>query len=264
MPWTSRRQDDLEGRTVDTATRPEPAEPDEDGQGGGSEERVDFRAAMVESIGGPRGIVDSALPTIAFVIVESTVNLTSGIVAAVVVGIAIFVLRLTRGEPKQQAFSGLLAVGVAAFFASRTKSSRGYFLPSILKNAAMIVIGLASVALRRPLAGYVMAGFDQRYAGWRDSRATMRAADWATGIWIIVYVLRFGVQGALYLAGRSGWLAVANIALGLPLFGLAVLATLVTVRRLAPVAGTTPPVQGPTDAAEASQPEPTEVQAADD
>lgn len=272
MPGISRRQhdlDDLDDRTADTAA-PGPAEPagpaGPDDQSDDPEERVDFRAAMVESIGGPRGMVDSALPTVAFVIVESTVNLTSGIIAAIVVGVAIFVLRLVRGEPKQQAFSGLLAVAVAAFFASRTKSSKGFFLPSILKNAALIVIGVVSVATRRPLAGYVMAGFDARYTDWRGHPATMRAANWATGVWILVYILRFGIQGALYLAGLSGWLAAANIALGLPLFGLALLATLLIVRRLAPAALFAPPEGGPsdTDPSDTDEPESAKVNAADD
>ncbi|ADP80308.1 DUF3159 domain-containing protein [Pseudofrankia inefficax] len=213
----------------------------------GDDEPPEFKISLADSIGGPRGIVDSTMPTIAFVLVNSAAGLLSGIIAAAVVAVAIFILRLVRREPKQQAVSGLFAVAVAGFVASRTKSTKGYFLPSILKNAGAIVIGVASLALRRPLAGYVMAGFDQRYAGWRDHRDTMRAANWATGVWIIVYVLRFGIQGSLYWAGETGWLEAANLALGLPLFGLAVLATLAIVRRMAPAARFAPPEDGPSD-----------------
>jgi hypothetical protein len=218
------------------------------------DERVDFKASLSEAIGGPRGIVDSTLPTIAFVLVNSAAGLLSGIIAAAVVAVAIFILRLVRGEPKQQAVSGLFAVAVAGFVASRTKSTKGYFLPSILKNAVAIVVGAASMVMRRPLAGYVMAGFDDRYANWRDHRDTMRAANWATGVWIIVYVLRFGVQGILYWAGETGWLEAANLALGLPLFGAGVLATLAIVRRLAPAARFAPPEQdGPAGPAPVGQ-----------
>lgn len=216
---------------------PPPAEADD------ADERVEFKVSMSEAIGGPRGIVDSTMPTIAFVLVNSAAGLLSGVIAAAVVAVAILILRAVRHEPKQQAFSGLFAVAVAGFVASRTKSTKGYFLPSILKNAVAIVVGVASLALRRPLAGYVMAGFDQRYAGWRDHRDTMRAANWATGVWIVVYVLRFGIQGILYWAGETGWLEAANLALGLPLFGLGVLATLAIVRRMAPAARFAPPAE---------------------
>ncbi|MBL7499348.1 DUF3159 domain-containing protein [Frankia sp. CNm7] len=220
----------------------------------GTDEPPEIKVSLSDAIGGPRGVVDTTLPTIAFVAVNSAAGLTAAIVAALVVGVAIFILRLVRSEPKQQAFSGLFAVGIAAFFASRTKSSKGFFLPSILKNAVAIAIGVGSMLARRPLAGYVMAAFDQRYADWRDHRDTMRAANWATGVWIVVYILRFGVQGIFYLAGQDGWLAAANLVLGLPLFGIAVVATLAIVRKLAPAARFAPPDdapdgQGPTDPA---------------
>ncbi|WP_349305950.1 DUF3159 domain-containing protein [Pseudofrankia sp. DC12] len=195
--------------------------------------------------------------------VNSAAGLLSGIIAAAVVAVALFVMRLVRGEPKQQAVSGLFAVAVAGFVASRTKSTKGYFLPSILKNAAAIVVGVVSLVLRRPLAGYVMAGFDRRYTNWRDHRDTMRAANWATCVWIIVYVLRFGIQGILYWAGETGWLEAANLALGLPLFGLGVLATLAIVRRMAPAAQFAPPGDVPADEpAQAGQP--VRVDAADE
>jgi len=221
--------------------------------GGQGPAGAEFKVSFSEAIGGPRGIVDSSLPTIAFVALNSAAGLTSGIIGAVVVGVAIFILRMVRGEPKQQAFSGLLAVGVAGYVASRTGRGKDYFLVSILRNAGAVLVGIASVAVRRPLAGYVMAGLDARYHDWRNHRDTMRAANWATCVWIIVYLLRFGVQGVLYLADRDGWLAAANLALGLPLFGVAVLATLGIVRRMAPAARFARPEEEPVepDAAEA-------------
>jgi len=227
--------------TRDAAVRPS----------GADDEPVELKVSLSEAIGGPRGMVDSALPTVAFVLVNSAAGLLSGIIAAAVVAVALFVLRMMRGEPRQQAVSGLFAVAVAGFVASRTKSTKGYFLPSILKNAVAIIVGVASIAVRRPLAGYVMAGFDKRYTTWRDHRDMMRAANWATGVWIIVYALRFGVQGVFYWAGETGWLEAANLALGLPLFGVGVLATLAIVRRLAPADRFPAPDQDPESAAPA-------------
>nr|MDT0664475.1 DUF3159 domain-containing protein [Micromonospora sp. DSM 115978] len=72
-----------------------------------------------EAIGGPRGIIDSAIPTVAFVMVNAEAGLTAGIVVAIASAIALVILRLVRREPVQQAFSGLFAVGVAAFVAWR-------------------------------------------------------------------------------------------------------------------------------------------------
>ncbi len=188
---------------------------------------------MSEAIGGPRGIIDSSIPTVAFVTVNAEVGLTVAVAVAAALGL--LVLRIVRHEPTQQTFSGLFAVAVAAFVASRTGDAKGFFLPGIAKNAVGVVVALLSVVLRRPIAGYLMAGLDARYVGWKDDARQRRAAVWATLVWVAVFALRFGVQGVLYLADESGWLAAANIALGLPLFGLAVLASFAIVRRLAPL-----------------------------
>ncbi|MCK9878066.1 DUF3159 domain-containing protein [Frankia sp. Ag45/Mut15] len=190
---------------------------------------------LSEAIGGPRGIIDSSLPTVAFVAVNAQAGLTAGIVVAVVTAAALLVLRIVRREPVQQTFSGLFAVGFAAFVASRTGDAKGFFLPGIAKNAAGVVVALASVALRRPVLGYLMAGLDRRYTGWRDDPRQRRAAALATLVWAAVFGVRFVVQGVLYLADQDGWLAAANIALGLPLFGVALLASFAIVRRLAPL-----------------------------
>jgi Protein of unknown function (DUF3159) len=192
------------------------------------------QVTLVEAIGGTRGIIDSSVPTIAFVIANSEAGLTPAIIIALVAATVIVAVRLIRREPVQQAFSGLLGVALAAFIASRMHRAEGYFLPSILRNCALTAIGLGSVLVRRPLAGYLMATFEPGYREWRTIPGLRRAALWATWIWIAVFAVRGGIQTLLYLQGRAGWLAVANIALGLPLFGLAVLATYAVIRRCAP------------------------------
>ncbi len=190
---------------------------------------------MSEAIGGPRGIIDSSVPTVAFVTVNAEAGLTAGIAVAIATAAALLVLRIVRREPTQQTFSGLFAVAIAAFVASRTGNAKGFFLPSIAKNALWGVVALLSIVLRRPVAGYLMAGLDSRYANWQRVPRQRRAAVWATVVWIAVFGVRFVVQGVLYLADEPGWLAAANIALGLPLFGVAVLASFAIVRRIAPL-----------------------------
>jgi uncharacterized membrane protein len=189
---------------------------------------------LIEAIGGTRGIIDSSVPTIAFVIANSELGLTSAIIVALLSSVAIVVARLVRREPIQQAFSGLLGVALAAFIASRIHRAEGYFLPSIVRNCVLTAVGVGSVLARRPLAGYLMAMLEPAYRDWRAVPGLSRAAYWATWIWVGVFAIRGGIQTLLYIQGRAGWLAVANIVLGLPLFGLAVLATYAVIRRCAP------------------------------
>jgi hypothetical protein len=203
---------------------------------------------LADAVGGPRGIIDSTIPTVAFVAVNAEAGLSAGIAFAIASAVALVVFRLVRREPVQQAISGLFAVAVAAFVASRTGSAEGYFLPSIAKNTLFTAVALGSVLVRRPLAGYVMAALDGRYRAWRHHPDLRRAAVLATFVWVVVFGLRVVVQGVFYLAGNEGLLAAANLALGLPLFGAALLATFAIVRRTAPRAA--PPDAAPAAAGE--------------
>ena len=80
---------------------------------------------FADAIGGWRGVIDSGLPSVAFVLVYLLNGnvLTPAIWVAVVVGVLIAVLRLVRRESLQQAISGLFGVALSAFIASRTDSA---------------------------------------------------------------------------------------------------------------------------------------------
>jgi hypothetical protein len=188
---------------------------------------------LADAIGGPRGLIDSGLPAIVFVIVNATSGLTSAIYAALGFGVLLVAVRLLRREPIRQAISGFFALGIAALFASRTHSAKGFFLPGILYQGVLAVTALVSIVIRRPYIGYVMAALDVRYVRWRREPALLRAMTWATVIWGLVFLLRAVVQGVLYWANHPGWLAVVKIAMGWPLFAGALALSYLLARRAA-------------------------------
>ena len=112
------------------------------------------RHLVLEQLGGWRGMVDATLPTVAFVVANSLGGLVPGIWAAGVAAILVFMLRLVRRESVQQAVSGLFAVAVAVAIAFYTGQARDFFVFGILRNAAIALVLLGSVAVRRPLVGY--------------------------------------------------------------------------------------------------------------
>jgi hypothetical protein len=197
---------------------------------------------LADAIGGPRGLIDSGLPAIVFVIVNAAAGLTPAIYAALGFGVLLVVVRLIRREPIQQAISGFFALGIAALFASRTHSAKGFFLPGILYQAVLAVAAAISIVIRRPYIGYVMAALDVRYARWRREPALLRAMTWATVIWGGVFLVRAVVQGLLYWADHPGWLAVVKIAMGWPLFAGALALSYLLARRAAETLPPAPPV----------------------
>ena len=188
--------------------------------------------ALATAIGGVRGMIDSSLPAVVFVIANAIAGLREAVTAAIAVGVVIFLLRIVRREPVTQAFYGFIAVAVAAYLAARTGKAQAFFLPGIALNAIYGTVGLLSLIVGRPLAGYVIAALDTRYEHWRSDRPLRRAAFLATLTWTAVFALRVVVQGLLYLAGSTGWLAVAKIGMGWPLWGIALTITLWLLRRV--------------------------------
>jgi Protein of unknown function (DUF3159) len=196
------------------------------------------QAALVDAFGGRRGLFDSTLPVLVFVFVnslataawDSRTGLRVALGAALAAGLVVVALRLARRQTVQQAFSGFLALALAAWLANRSGEARDFHLPHILYQIAYGAAFLVSVLLRRPLVGYVYAAVDG-LTGWRDDRRLRRVFTVATLGWAAVFGTRAVVLGSLYLADRSGWLAVARLVLGWPVTISAVAATIAYVRR---------------------------------
>lgn len=212
---------------------------------------------LSDAIGGRRGLLDTGIPALVFVLVNAASSLTPAILAALGFGVLLVVIRLARREPVQQALAGFVGIGIAAFVASRTHSAEGFFLPGILYQAALAIAAAVSLVVRRPYVGFVMAALDPRYADWRRTPRLLHAMDLATTIWGFVFLLRAVVLGLLYLAHHPGWLAVVQIAMGWPLFAVGLAASYALARRAAPAPPTEPAPEpaGPGDEAGVEAPE---------
>lgn len=235
-----------------------------------TDEPVAFdRHLVLEQLGGWRGMVDTTLPTVAFILGNSAAGLRVGIWAALGAAVLLFLVRLTRRESVQQAFSGLFAVAIAVAIAANSGEARDFFVLGIFRNAAIGVVLLGSVAVRRPLIGYlaeflapshlggmvahsipwlgrgsgrpaVTAVAARQAAGedpaperpWRDDPQALRAYGWLTVLWAGTFLLRALVQAPLYLADEVELLGTSSLVLGLPLTAVVGVATLVVLSRL--------------------------------
>ena len=136
-----------------------------------------------------------------------------------------------RREPIQPAISGLIGVGVCALVANQTGEARGFYLPGLLYSGVPRGVPLVSVVVRWPLAGVIWHGINGHGQGWRQDPLLLRAYSWATGIWAFVFAARVVVQGLLYDANAENWLGIARLSMGYPLLAVAILATILIVRR---------------------------------
>ena len=181
------------------------------------------RAMLDQAIGGWRGMIDSGLPAAVFVIayLATSQQLRPTVIAALVSGAVIAVVRLARRESLQQVVAGFFGVAISAFVATRTGRAENYFLIGILINVAYMLAYAISCIVRWPLLGVIIGYVRGDATGWRADPRQYRAYATASWIWVAMFGLRLVIQLPMYFAGAVGMLGVAKLVLGWPLFLLA-------------------------------------------
>lgn len=201
------------------------------------EVKEDLRAERLildRAIGGWRGLIDSGLPTLVFIIAYLVwpEDLMRSIWAALTAGVVVLVIRLIRRDPITQILAGFLGLGIAVAFTAWTGKAENFFLPGLLTNLAYGSAFLISIIIRWPLLGVVLGYFTGTGTAWRKDPMLRRAAAAASWIWVALFFGRLVVQLPLFLAEAIGPLGVIKIVMGWPLF---LAAAYFTYRVLAPV-----------------------------
>lgn len=196
---------------------------------------VDIAAA----IGGRRGLVDSGLPGALFVAVYTLSGQQLGPALWSALGLAavLAVIRVLRKEPLTQAIAGVVGVGIAAWFASRTGQARDYFVPGFLLNVGYLVAYAVSAAVRWPLIGLVVGPLLGEGLQWRQDPARLRAYTQATWLFAGLFALRLAVQVPLYLFDRVFALGAVKVLMGAPLFALVAWFAYLVIRSAPPPRG---------------------------
>lgn len=200
-----------------------------------------LRQRLEQVIGGWRGAIEAALPTVAFVAVWTwREDLRAALVAAGVTIVLAALLRLAQRQTLQYALSSVLVTAIAAVFALRSGKAEDAFLPGILWNAALGVGFLASVVARWPVVGFVVAAADPRLAEdpenvelslltqWRMHAGTVRVAARLTLVLAGLFLARVAIMLPMYLAGEVALLGIAKLVLGWPAY-VAVIAAIAAI-----------------------------------
>lgn len=188
------------------------------------------------AIGGVRGILESVLPSLAFVILFTLSPEPLILSLGVSVGLAaVFTLiRLVQKSPPSAALGGLLAAGAAAALALWTGRGADNFVPGLITNAVYGSVILISALVGWSLIGLAIGFLMGEGTTWRADRRKRRAYFWLGIAWAALFFVRLGVQLPLYLAGDVTALGTLKLVMGLPLFAPLVALTWLVVRALHP------------------------------
>ena len=188
-----------------------------------------------ELLGGRRGTLESALPSVVFVsayLISSSLGLALGLALAVAAVLA--VLRLFRREKPVRVLAGLAGVAIAAVVAARTGNAADYFLPSLLANVASALVWAASIVARWPLLGVIIGFAIGQKTAWRQDPDLVRASSNASWIWAGSFLVRAGVNTPLYLTDNLLGLGISRVALGFPMVLLVIAGSWWAIKRSLP------------------------------
>ncbi len=133
------------------------------------------RFSIADSIGGVRGLIESVAPGLVFVVTfVLTRDLTPALIASVAVAVVATIARLIGRTPVTQAVGGLAGVAIGAVWAWRSGEASDFFAWGLLVNAGFAVGVLASILLRWPGIGVLVALLTRQDNRWCTDRALRR------------------------------------------------------------------------------------------
>lgn len=179
-----------------------------------AEETVEavVRAQLANALGGRRGMLEAAVPTILFTVTFiTTKELEGSLVVSVAAAMVLLVVRLVQRSTVQFVLNSLFGIGIGAFFAWRSAQGGGdendqalaYFLPGIIYNAVYAVGISLSIIARWPIVGFMVGSVAGDPTAWRRDPQIVRLCSHLSWMLVLPCVIRVAVQLPLYLAGRS-------------------------------------------------------------
>jgi hypothetical protein len=179
-----------------------------------AEETVEavIRGQLARALGGRRGMLEAAVPTILFTLSFLTSrSLERSLIVSVTAALLLLVLRLLQRSTVQFVLNSLFGIGIGAFFAWRSAQGGGdendqalaYFLPGLLYNAGYAVVISISILVRWPVVGFMVGSVAGDPTAWHADRQVVRLTSQLSWLLVVPCLLRVAVQLPLYLAGSN-------------------------------------------------------------
>jgi len=185
---------------------------------GGSSENED-RDKVLSALGGTRGLLDSGLPSIVFLITFNVVHsITTAAVCAIVLSVVFAGLRLFRRETLQHAISGLIGILFCAFLARHTGKAANFYLPGLITNIVYGCLYAIANLVGWPILGVLLGPILGENFVWRSVPARKSAYIRAGWLWVSLFAIRLLVQYPLYRMNKLSLLGSARLVMGYPLF----------------------------------------------
>ena len=194
------------------------------------------RDKVMGALGGKKGLIDSGLPAVVFLLAFNLKdNLKSALTYAVILSALLAIIRLARRDSIQHAVSGLLGVLLCAYFANKSGNATDFYIPKLLTNLAYGSAYLIGNLVGWPLLGLVLGPLLGENFTWRKDPERKKIYVKASWIWVAMFFARIAVQYPIYRSGNVNLLGSVNLAMGYPLFFAAAYLSWLVIKTAPPV-----------------------------
>lgn len=179
------------------------------------------REKVMGAMGGKRGLIDSGVPSLVFLVFFNfSKSLNTSVIAALIVSAIFTIARLVRRETLQHALSGLFGIAICALFSRHSGQAKDFYLPGLLINVGYALLYTVTNLVGWPVLGVILGPIMGEDFRWRQNPARKAAYQRAGWLWVGMFASRLIVQYPLYKANQLNWLGTARLAMGYPLFFL--------------------------------------------
>ena len=192
---------------------------------------VPTAGSLLKAMGGVRGLVESILPGLGFLILYTvTKNVPVSVLVPVAIAVIFLVIRLATRTPVTQALAGILGIAIAAVLSLISGRAVDSFIPGMIINVVSLAVLLVTIAVRWPLVGVIVGFLTNEGFAWRQDRAKRRILYVSTWMWAGLFALRLAVEVPLYFANQAAILGATKLILGVPVYALFLWVTWLMVR----------------------------------
>ena len=196
----------------------------------------DDRDKVIGALGGTKGLIDSGLPAIVFLVTFNvTDELRTAIWGALGLSLVLAMYRLARKDTIQHSISGVIGVLICAYFANRSGNATDFYIPKLLTNLGYGSVYLIANLVGWPILGVVLGPLLGENLTWRKNPARKKMYLKASWIWVAMFFSRIVVQYPIYKSGNVNLLGTVNLAMGYPLFFAAGYGTWLIIKSEPPV-----------------------------
>jgi len=194
------------------------------------------RDKVINALGGKKGLIDSGVPAVVFLIVFNvTKEVNTAIVAALSLSMVLAIVRLIMKDTIQHSVSGVIGVLICAYFANRSGNATDFYIPKLLTNLGYGTVYLIANLVGWPILGLVLGPLLGENLTWRKNPARKKMYIKASWIWVAMFFSRIAVQYPIYKSGNVNLLGTVNLAMGYPLFFAAAYFTWMVIKSHPPV-----------------------------